>query len=95
MPYDLGIYSVTHKGKTVTVELEKMHVHHAANGDKQLQQRIAMTAKAKLKIGWVEYSDIVITLLKDSDTPSGCQCNCYYCDEMTSHCRNRRNNCHI
>ncbi|RYF29031.1 MAG: hypothetical protein EOO17_03055 [Chloroflexi bacterium] len=97
MPYNLGIFAVTHKGRTVEVELEQMHVHNATlgSGSKPLQNGIAAKVRDALGVRWVEYDNLDIQFLRDSETKSGCSCNCYYCVEMTQHCRKRSKDCYL
>lgn len=95
MPYRLCIYNVTHRGKTVEVEMEQAVVYHAEQGIAQSQTKVAMAARAALKSGWIDYGALEIEYLRESPTPSGCGCDCYACNEMTTHCRRRSNECYI
>jgi len=83
---NLRMYEVSHKGKSVMLELESSHVYYAERGNKDLQKQIAMKVKAALKARWIEFRDLTFTDIGPSDTPSGCKCDCKYCDDQ-GHCK--------
>lgn len=97
MPYSLGLYEVEYKDEVVgSIDLEDMEVDNADGGNSTLQTRIVMKVKSELKItAWIEYADIKLKRLRNSDIPSGCGCECYACDQMSRHCRNRSKECYI
>lgn len=97
MPYSLGLYRVEYKQEVRgNVELEDMEYDNAMGGNTALQNRIAMKIKSELHLsGWINFTDLTLDRLRNADTPSGCACECYACDQMSLHCRNRRKECYI
>lgn len=97
MPYSLGLYRVEYAGQVHgNVDIEDMEVESANGGNASLQTRIIMKVKSELGIkAWIDYPDLTLTRLRNSDIPSGCGCECYACDQMSRHCRNRLKGCYI
>lgn len=97
VPYSLGLYRIEYHGEIHgNVDLEDMEVINANDGNTAIQTRIVMRVKEVLGIKrWVEFSELTLERLGESSTPSGCDCECYACDEMGRHCSRRGKGCYI